>query len=141
MPRSQATTKTEAASAGGRAETRAINDYLLYLETSKPRRGRKRDPERIKAQIADLDTKLAGVHGVRKISLLQKRLDLQKELSRLEMSTEGDTYEANFIKHGAAYSKRRGISWETWIEAGVPRAVLAKAGIEREDDGAEAPAL
>jgi hypothetical protein len=78
---------------------------------------------------------------VRKISLLQKRLDLQKELSRLEMSTEGDAYEANFIKHAAAYSKRRGISWETWIEAGVPRAVLTKAGIERKEDSADAPGL
>lgn len=137
VPRTRATRTTEGATAASRAETKAINEYLQYLETAKPRRGRKRNPTNLKNQIAALDTKLAQAHGVRKLSLLQKRLDLQDELNRLQMSSAADVYEANFIKHGASYSKRKGIKWETWIEAGVPRDVLAKAGIARAADGSD----
>jgi hypothetical protein len=129
VPRGKATTTKNAGTSEGRAATRAINDYLLYLETSKPRRGRKRDPERIRMQIESLNQKLAETHGVRKVSLLQKRIELQEELARLTMATDGEAYEANFIKHAADYSKRRKIGWNAWIEAGVPPAVLKAAGI------------
>ena len=112
-----------------RLENKAINDYLAHLETSKPRRGRKRDVGKVRAQLEEIEKRLAEVSGIRRVDLLQKRADLNQELERLGSANDGTQLEKLFVEYAASYSARKGIRYETWLEAGVPASILAKAGI------------
>ncbi|WP_298344851.1 hypothetical protein [Ferrimicrobium sp.] len=112
-----------------RMENKAINDYLAHLETSKPRRGRKRDVGKVRMQLEEIEKRLNEVSGIRRVDLLQKRADLNQELERLGSANDGTQLEKLFIEYASSYSERKGIRYETWLEAGVPATVLAKAGI------------
>ena len=48
----------KAAMEQGRAEGRAVRDYLEALRSSKPKRGRKRTAETIEARLARIDDEL-----------------------------------------------------------------------------------
>ncbi|WP_298210107.1 hypothetical protein [Ferrimicrobium sp.] len=112
-----------------RMENKAINDYLAHLETSKPRRGRKRDVGKVRMQLEEIEKRLSEVSGIRRVDLLQKRADLNQELERLGSANDGTQLEKLFVEYASSYSVRKGIRYETWLEAGVPATVLARAGI------------
>ncbi len=115
----------------GRAQSKAINRYLEFLEESKPRRGRRRDLSRIHEQIASIDAVLPEAHGLRKVDLMQQRADLAGELERNRGLDDRDQLEADFVKYAAAYSERKGISYKTWLAFGVPTTILDKCNIGR----------
>ena len=50
----------KAALARGRAESASVRHYLEALETSKPKRGRKRTPASIDRRLAAIETQLAS---------------------------------------------------------------------------------
>jgi hypothetical protein len=119
----------KAALASGRAEGRAIRVYLEALDAQAPKRGRKRTPESIQKQLAELDNKMANANALNRVNLFQQQLDLELELGRLEEVVDISTLEAGFITHAKSYSERRGISKAAWKAAGVSPAVLKAAGI------------
>lgn len=114
----------------GRIQNKAVDRYLDFLERSKPKRGRKRDSARIEEQLAAIEGQLDSVRGAQRVNLLQRKEDLLVELHNIGEVRDGSELEAQFIEHAAAYSGRKGISYETWLKAGVPAAVLIRAGLK-----------
>lgn len=125
------TEEHKAAMAQGRVEGRAIGSYLEALESHKPKRGRKRTPESIDKQLADLEAKIAASNAITRLGLVQQRLDLQAEKASMGAAVDLSQFEEAFIAAAKGYSERKGISYAAWRELGVPADVLKKAGISR----------
>src|ERR1700691_3129898 len=123
-PRKPMSSGHKAALARGRAESATVRHYLEALETSKPKRGRKRTP-------AAIDSQLAGADALTRLHLLQEQKDLLDERSRVDGVKDLSTLEKQFIKVAKAYCERKGITYGTWRAAGVSAAVLQKAEISR----------
>ena len=121
----------KAAMAAGRAEGRAVKEYLEALESSRPKRGRRRTPESIQKRLAAIDDSIATADAVTRLSLIQERNDLSAELESLTAEVDMTDLENAFIKVAKAYSDRKGIGYAAWREVGVPAAVLKSAGIAR----------
>jgi len=117
--------------AAGRSEGRAVKNYLEALEEHRPRRGRRRTPDSINARLAKIDTELQSADVVKRLSLIQERLDLLRELPTLEGGVDLSGLEAEFVKAARAYGERKGISYGAWREVGVSAATLKAAGISR----------
>lgn len=121
----------KAALAEGRDQGRAVRRYLEALEANKPRRGRKRSPESVKKRLAAIETEIATADPLKKVHLLQERSDLQEALDATGSNVDLDQLEKDFVRSAAPYSERKGITYSTWREVGVPAPVLEKAGITR----------
>ena len=121
----------KAALAEGRAQGRAIRQYLEALEAHKPKRGRKRTPESVRKRLDALDVEIAEADPLKRVQLIQERLDLQTELASLEESADISALEAGFVDAAKEYSARKGITYAAWRELGVPAATLKAAGITR----------
>ena len=122
----------KAALAAGRAQGLAVKNYLEGLESTKPRRGRRRTPETIAAQIANVESQLEDAAPLARLGLIQTRMDLLAALEAMSgPAVNMDALEAEFVRVAAAYSKSKGISYAAWREIGVDPAVLKKAGIGR----------
>jgi hypothetical protein len=122
----------KAALAAGRVSGRAVRGYLEALETSKPKRGRKRTAESVQRRLDAIDASIPEADPLTRLSLFQERIDLAAELE--SMGAGGPdlaALEAGFVAHAADYSKRKGISYGAWRELGVPAATLKAAGISR----------
>jgi hypothetical protein len=115
--------------AKGREEGRAIRAYLEAAEAQAPKRGRKRTPESINKRLDEIDATFASADPLTRVVLIQKSLDLQAELARLDEKVDLSALEAGFIASAKSYSERKGISKAAWRAAGVPVAVLKAAGI------------
>jgi hypothetical protein len=120
----------KAALAAGRNEGRAVRNYLDALEAHKPKRGRKRTPDSIKKRLAAINSELPEA-GARRVLLIQERIDLETELTALDAKSDLGGLETAFVKVAKAYSKRQGISYAAWREAGVEPSVLKRAGVTR----------
>jgi ribosomal protein L17 len=121
----------KAALARGRAESASVRHYLEALETSKPKRGRKRTPASIDKRLTAIDNQLATADPLSKLHLLQEQKDLNDERSRVNQVKDMSALEKQFIKVAKGYGERKGITYGTWRAAGVSAAVLAKAEISR----------
>ena len=125
------TDQHKAAMAEGRTQSRAIAAYLDALETHKPKRGRKRTPESVDKRLEAIDKQLGSANAIKRLSLIQERLDLLREKDSMGDSVDLSSYEDDFVAAAAGYSERKGISYAAWRELGVPPAVLKRAGISR----------
>jgi hypothetical protein len=121
----------KAALAEGRAQGRAVRQYLEALEQNRPKRGRKRTPDSIKKRLDRIETEIASADPLKRLQLIQERIDLQDELATSERKTDLAALETEFVNAAAPYSSRKGISYVAWRELGVPAAVLKRAGISR----------
>jgi hypothetical protein len=121
----------KAAMAQGRTESRAISAYLEALETHRPKRGRKRTPESIDKRLTTIDASLESASPVKRLSLIQERLDLLRERESLEAKVDLSGLEDDFVSTARAYGQRKGISYAAWRELGVSAPVLKRAGITR----------
>ncbi|MBW3626111.1 MAG: hypothetical protein KY412_00705 [Actinobacteria bacterium] len=121
----------KAAMAEGRAQSRSIAPYLEALEAHKPKRGRKRTPESIDKRLATIDRELDDANQIKRLSLVQERLDLLEERENLQRDVDLSQYEDDFVENAKSYGERKGISYQAWRELGVPAAVLKRAGITR----------
>jgi hypothetical protein len=127
----QVTDEHKAAMAQGRTESRAVAAYLEALETHKPKRGRKRTPDSIDKRLASIDKEMGSAAPIKRLSLIQERLDLLKEKEGLSGTVDLSGLERSFAEAAKGYSERKGISYTAWRELGVPADVLKKAGIGR----------
>jgi hypothetical protein len=121
----------KAALAEGRDQGRAVRRYLEALEANKPKRGRKRSPESMKKRLAAVEDEIAAADPLKRLHLVQERLDLQAALEASESTVDIAALEREFVSAAATYSERKGISYSAWRELGVPSSVLDKAGISR----------
>jgi hypothetical protein len=130
-PKNPLSDQHKAAMAAGRTEGRAVREYLDALRSNKPKRGRKRTPDSIKARLAKIDEELAVADALDELRLMQERRNLATELEGMGAQVDMAALEAEFVKVAKSYSDRQGISYATWREVGVEAAVLKAAGIGR----------
>jgi hypothetical protein len=121
----------KAAMAAGRAEARPVRAYLEALDAHKPKRGRRRTPESIRRQLDDIEQQLSNADPVKRLQLVQERLNLLGELQSANAQIDLSGLEADFVKVAKSYGERKKISYAAWREVGVPAAVLKRAGISR----------
>jgi hypothetical protein len=125
----------KAALAEGRSQGRAVRRYLEALEAHRPRRGRKRTAESMRRRLAKIEEELVDADPLRRLQLVQERLDLQDEVAIAENKVDLEALEKEFISAARSYSKRKGISYAAWREVGVPASTLRRAGIARSGNG------
>jgi hypothetical protein len=125
------TDEHKAAMAEGRTQSRAISSYLEALDLHRPKRGRKRTTDSIDKRLAAIDAELPTANPIKRLSLIQERLDLASERGSLGASVDLSAYEDEFVAAAGPYSRRKGITYAAWRELGVPPAVLKRAGISR----------
>jgi hypothetical protein len=121
----------KAALAEGRNQGRAVRRYLEALDAHKPKRGRKRTPDSMQKRLARIDVELASADPLKRLQLIQERLDLKAELESAGTKVDLTGLEKEFVGAAKAYSARKGISYAAWRELGVEPAVLKRAGISR----------
>lgn len=121
----------KAALAEGRNQGRAVRRYLEALDTHRPKRGRKRTPDSMQKRLARIDVELASADPLKRLQLIQERLDLSAELEAAGEKVDLSGLEQEFVDAAGAYSARKGISYAAWRELGVEPAVLKRAGISR----------
>lgn len=117
--------------AKGRAQGRAVRDYLAALEQQrKPGRrlGRTTIEERIPALQEQIDSE---PDPAKRVEAIQKRIDLEERLEQLSDEPDIEALESGFVEVAAEYSERKGITYKAWREAGVPAAALKNAGVRR----------
>ncbi len=117
--------------AKGRIEGRTVRAYLEALESSRPKRGRKRTPESIKRRLERIEGELATADKLKELQLRQERLDLSQELENMDSGIQLTDLEGEFVKVARDYAERKGISYVAFRDSGVPAAVLKRAGIAR----------
>ena len=121
----------KAALAEGRNQGRSVRQYLEALELHRPKRGRKRTKESIKKRLDKIEDDLATADQLKRLQLIQERLDLTAELEAVNTKVDLTALEDEFVKAAASYSQRKGISYAAWRELGVEPVVLKRAGIGR----------
>lgn len=125
------TDEHKAALAEGRAQGRAVRNYLEALDAHRPKRGRKRTPESVRKRLDKLDREIAEAEVVERLQLVQERMDLERELDAMENKVDMTELEAEFVAAARGYSARKGITYAAWREIGVPAATLKAADIPR----------
>lgn len=133
-PKQAMSDEHKAALAEGREAGRAVRRYLEALEAAKPKRGRKRDIDRLRDRLVEVEAELAtgGMSAWEKLHVAQEKLDLTAELSAAQGDgIDLDGLETEFVAHAKAYSERKAITYEAWRAVGVPADVLRRAGVTR----------
>ena len=116
----------------GREQGRAVKTYLDALERHRPRRGRQRTPDTIKARLAAIEQQLTDASSLKRLQLIQERRDLEVELAAKSAGVvDLSSLEADFVKYAKPYGDSKGIAYATWRELGVPADVLKRANITR----------
>lgn len=117
--------------AKGRQQARAVRNYLEALERD-ARRGPKLDREQLEKRINDLNQQIEEEENpARRVELIQRRLEYEQRLNATDDEPDMESLEEAFVKAAKEYSERKGITYTAWREAGVPAAVLKRAGIAR----------
>ena len=117
----------------GRAEGRSVRAYLEALESSRPKRGRKRTKESIGNRLAKIETELETADALKRLQLTQEQLDLTDELENMDSGVDITDLENEFTRVAKGYASRKGISYAAFRQLGVSAAVLKRAGIGRGD--------
>ena len=121
----------KAALAEGRSQGRAVRRYLEALEAHKPRRGRKRTVDSMGKRLERIEVEISEVDPLRRLQLVQERLDLLQEMESAEQKIDLSELEQEFVAAARSYSERKGISYAAWRELGVSAATLRKANVGR----------
>ncbi len=121
----------KAALAEGRAQGRSVRRYLEALEAHRPKRGRRRTVDSVAKRLVRIDEELVTADPLKRLKLIQERLDLRSELDGAQSTVDMASLEAEFVGAAAAYSARKRISYAAWRELGVEPAVLKRAGLTR----------
>lgn len=132
------TDEHKAALEEGRAEARIVKRYLTAIETAreKQQRIRRRPESVIRERLAEVETELAAARALRRLHLLQEKADLEEELQAAAEDSPDELEELRrrFIEVGRSYGERKGITYETWRQAGLDAQTLREAGISRLTD-------
>jgi len=121
----------KAALAKGREEGRIVRQYLEALETTKPRRGRKRTPDSIRRRLSTIEAALPTADPLSRLHLVEEKQRLEAELSHSGDTVDLAALEKSFVKVARLYGERKGISYSAWRTVGVSASVLQQAKIPR----------
>ena len=125
------TTTHKAALARGREMSSIVDRYLSVVNVPK-KRGRKVSPVTLRKRLAAAEATVKSSSGVAKVLAAQEVRDLRARLAESGGdSADTKSLEASFVKVARQFSANRGISYAAWRDAGVPAAVLQRAGIAR----------
>lgn len=114
----------------GRRRGRIVRTYLEALQRSKRPRGRPITREGLQKRIEEIGPRIEAERDpLEKLSLVQKKIDLQQQLKDLDEPVDISALEEEFVGVAAQYGEAKGISAEAWLELEVPRSVLKRAGI------------
>lgn len=117
--------------AKGRAQGRAVREYLAALEQQR-KPGRRLDRATVEERIPEIQRQIDDEPDpAKRVELIQKRIDLEERLIEIASEPDLEALEKDFVEAAAEYSRRKGITYSAWREAGVPAAVLKAAGIKR----------
>lgn len=118
----------KAALAKGRAQSKAVRDYLHMLERDGRRSSLSAD--QLESKIHQVESKIQEEGDpIKRVELVQKRLDYEEQLREAQDSEDPKELEKAFVKAAKEYSERKGITYPAWREVGVPAAALKAAGI------------
>lgn len=132
MAPKQMSAEHKAAMAEGRKEGQAVKAYLDAIEGQKPRRGRRRTTESIQKRLVVIDHELASVSSLRKLQLIQEKRDLETELAGIGATgPDISSLVEDFVRVAKSYGQRKGITYPSWRDLGVPADILKRAGITR----------
>jgi hypothetical protein len=127
----EVTAAHKAAMQSGRAESKAVREYLEALVATKPKRGRKRTPDSINKRMAAIAAEMVDADPLTRLNLVQERMNLETELAGMGAAVDISGLEQSFVAAARAYGERRGISYAAWRALGVEASVLGTAGITR----------
>lgn len=117
--------------ARGRQEGRAVRGYLAALEQAS-RPGRRVSKDELERRMVTVREQIAAESDpVKRLDLIQKRLDLEERFAEQGRDLDLAQLEAEFVSSAKGYAERKGISYSAFREAGVPAAVLKAADIKR----------
>jgi hypothetical protein len=87
----------------------------------------------VQRQLRETIQQLNRATALERVHLLQRRLDLEHELERMQRDSDMDLtdLESAFVAALPGYSDRKHITYAAWREVGVPARVLRSAGISR----------
>lgn len=129
--KAQMTEEHKQALAVGRAEGRMVRAYLEALESSRPKRGRKRTKESIGRRLERIEDELEAADPLKRLQLTQEQLDLTEELESMDSGINLTDLEDDFVRVAQGYAERKGITYQAFRQIGVPASVLKRAGISR----------
>lgn len=115
----------------GRAEGRSVRAYLEALESTRPKRGRKRTKDSINSRLGTIASDLEGANPLKRLQLAQEELDLMEELTGMDKGIDMGELESEFVKVAKSYGDRKGISYNAFREVGVSASLLKEAGVSR----------
>jgi hypothetical protein len=115
--------------AEGRRQSRAIKGYLRALQGRKP--GRPVTTRTIEARLGRVGDQIGSTDDpLKSLQLIQTRLELEEQLSRIGDTGNLAELEKEFVTYAMDYSERKGITYTAWRQVGVPAVTLKKAGIK-----------
>lgn len=117
--------------AQGRSDARQVKAYLEFLETNKPRRGRRRTVESVQNRLAVVGEELASpkTSALARLNLFQEQVDLHQEIEQLDTQVDGEPLRLAFVEVAARYATNKGIERAAFRAMGVDAATLKQAGI------------
>lgn len=115
-----------------RMESGVVDAYLKAIRRPK-RRGRPVSVSELETRRQRALSEAESSEGIARLKKLQIVADLN---DRIDAATNGDEpdleeLEDAFVDVALSYSKKHGIVYSTWREAGVPAAALKRAGIRQ----------
>ena len=87
----------KAALAEGRNQGRSVRRYLEALDAHRPKRGRKRTPESVQKRLVRIEADLAAADPLKRLQLIQERLDLNAELEVASNKVDLTGLEKEFV--------------------------------------------
>lgn len=114
-------------------QERVVRRYLSAVETTRPGRGTKRTADAIGNRITKVDEMLVSADPLRRVHLIQERIELHAEYVRITNGNTGDPsqVERDFTRVARSYGDRNGITYAAWRQVGVDAKVLERAGIHK----------
>jgi len=109
--------------------SRAVTAYLDLLAGTPP--APRKSTRTVAGELAKVDQRLAvpGLSSARRLRLLQDKRDLQTRGLPGQQASPEDALRASFITYARTYSQLHGISYEAFLDFGVPGEVLEQAGL------------
>ncbi len=109
-----------------RAAAEAVRNYIDGLRTARHPPGPHLSPAAVAHRLTRIEIELLTAPPMRELHLIQERHDLQLRAQWYER-------EVRFVDVARSYSRRHGITYDTWLAVGVPDKVLRRAGLRRND--------
>ncbi len=114
----------------GRKDARAVGAYLDFLETHRPKRGRRRTEESITNRLAAIEEEMVDASPLAQLNLHQEQADLLAELESMKNQVDGTELRAAFVEAAGRYAENKGIKKAAFRQMGVDAATLREAGVK-----------